>query len=487
MSARRSARAGILAATALLAAGLVPAASGQTAPNPVTSPPQLGSVKPLTVPAVVERRLSNGLRVLVVEQHELPLVDVVLMVRTGSEADPSRKAGLGTLVASMLDEGTSGRSALQIAEQIGFLGIALGSGGGWDASRVSLHTPVAQLDSALALMADVALRPSFPQNELDRLKSERLTSLLQLKDRGPAIAEMAYSHILFGEEHPYGRPQLGDETSVASLTRADVQAFYDSYFRPNNATVIVAGDVTVDDVQRRLERVLGGWRAGTVPTTRFPSPPSPGGPTIYLIDKPGAAQSSVRIGSVAVARSTTDYFALTVLNTVLGGAFTSRLNQNLRETKGYTYGAFSSFDMRRHPGPFTASAEIVTEKTDSALIEFMSELRGIRAPLPAAEVDKAKSYVQLRLPSEFETTGGIAARVASVALHDLPLDYYSRFSASVAGVTPADVQRVAGTYVRPDALAIVVVGDLGRIEPAIRALGIGTVVRRDLTGRPIVP
>ena len=478
-----SARRWILAA--LLTAAVAPGIGAQTAPSPNTTPPVLGPVKPLMVPAVVERRLSNGLRLLIVEQKELPLVDVILLVRSGAEADPGPKSGLATLAANMLDEGTVGRTSLEIAEQIGFLGITLATASGWDGSRVTLHTPVAQLDSALALMADVTLRPSFPDAELGRLKAERLTTLLQMKDRGPAIADMAYSHILFGEEHPYGRPQLGTEQSVESLTRSDVQTYYDTYYRPNHAAVIVAGDVNADDIARRFERSFGGWRPGTVPTTRFPSPPSTGQPTIYLIDKPGSAQSSMRMGTVGVNRATADYFPLVVLNTVLGGSFTSRLNQNLRETKCFTYGAFSNFDMRRSAGPFTASAEIVTEKSDSALIEFMKELQGIRQPLPAAEVEKAKAYIQLGLPGEFETTFGIASRLVSVANFDLPLDYYSRFSANVAGVTLQDAQRAAGTYVRPDALQIVVVGDKERIEPGIRALGLGTVQERDLSGRPI--
>ena len=261
MSARRRV---VGAALAVLAA-LAPRPAAAQAPNPVTQPPALGPVKPLTLPTVVERRLSNGLRVLIVEHHELPLADLLLVVRSGAEADPMPKAGLATLTAGMLDEGAGGRSALEIAEQISYLGISLGTGAAWDQSRITLHTPVAQLDSALALMADVTLRPSFPANEFDRLKTERLTALLQQKDRGPAIADVAFSHVLFGEEHPYGHPQLGNEGTVGTIAVADVQSFYQSYYRPNNATLVVVGDVQPDDVTRRLERFLGGWQAGRVP------------------------------------------------------------------------------------------------------------------------------------------------------------------------------------------------------------------------------
>jgi predicted Zn-dependent peptidase len=455
--------------------------------NPFTEPPVLGPVDPLVVPAVVERRLSNGLRVLVVEHHELPLADILLIVRSGSEAESPARAGLATLAANMLDESAGGRSALEIAEQISFLGISLGTGAGWDQSRVSLHTPIAQLDSALALMADVTLRPTFPANEFDRLKKERLTALLQQRDRGPAIADVAFSYVLFGDEHPYGHPQLGTEATVGALALGDVQAFYQTHFRPNNATVVVVGDVQPDDVTRRLERWLGGWRPGAIPETRFPSPPPAGSRTVHLIDKPGAAQSSVRIGVVGAPRSTADYFPLVVMNTVLGGAFTSRLNQNLREDKGYTYGAFSAFDMRRVAGPFLASAEIVTEKSDSALIEALSEIRGMHEPVPTAELEKAKSYIQLGLPSEFETTGGIASRLVPVALYDLPLDYFGNFSRNVGAVTQAEVQRVARQYLTPERLQIVVVGDTKVIEGGIRAANVGDVVRRDLSGKPVTP
>ena len=457
-----------------------------TPPSANPSPPTLGPVKPLTVPAVVERTLPNGLRLLIVEHHELPIVDFSLVVKSGGETDPAGKDGLATLAASMLDEGTVSRDALQIAEQIANLGISLGTFGGWDASRVTLHTPTAQLDSALALMAEVALKPSFPDKELERLRQERLTALLQLKDRGPAIADLAYNFILYGGEHPYGRSLTGTERSTREITRANLREFYDTHYRPNNAAMIVVGDVRPDDIQRKVERLFGAWQRGNVPPVRIAVPTSATAPTVYLIDKPGAAQSSFRLGTVGVPRATQDFFPIQVMNTILGAAFTSRLNNNLRETKGYTYGAGSGFDMRQGAGPFTARAEIVTAKSDSALIEFMKELRGIREPVPSAELEKAKNYLQLQLPSQFETTGGIAARLVPIALYNLPLDYFNTYSQRIAAVTAADVQRVARQYVLPEQMHIVIVGDLKTIEQGIRNLRMGRVELRDWTGRPIV-
>ncbi len=461
--------------------------SASTAALDRSVPPRLGSPKPLSLPPVVTRTLPNGLRVLIVEHHELPVVDFVLVTTTGVEADPPTRAGLATLMTALLDEGTTSRSALEIADQEAFLGIDLSTGSGWDASRITLHAPTAAMDSALALMADVALRPSFPAADLERLRAERMTELIQLRDRGPGVADVAFPSILYGTDHPYGRPTLGTEASVSAITRSDLERFYRTYFRPNNSTLIVVGDVRPDDVMRRIGTAFGGWERADVPKQAIGTPQRAGTTAVYLIDKPGAAQSSVRIGSIGAPRSTNDYFGLLLANTILGGSFTSRLNQNLRETKGYTYGAGSRFEMRRAAGPFSARAEIVAEKTDSALIEFMKELRAIRDTIPAAELAKAKTYLQLQMPGSFETTSQIANQLVPVAIYDLPLDYYNSYAQQIERLTQADVQRVAREYIDPSRLAIVIVGDRASIEGGVRALRLGEILIRDLSGQPIRP
>lgn len=462
-------------------------APGTTAqPAPIdTVPPTLGPPKPLTLPPVTTRTLSNGLTLHIVEQHELPIADFVLVVRAGGERDPRGKLGLATMTANLLTEGTTTRDALEIADQAAYLGIELDAGSGWDQTTIRLHAPTAQLDSALALMAEVALRPGFPAKELDRLKKERLTALLQQRDRPTVMASLAFNAIVFGDQHPYGRPLGGTEGSTQSLTRADVQRFYQTHYRPNNAAMIIVGAVRADDITQRIERLFGGWARGTATPVRFPAPPTTGATTVYLVDKPGAPQSSVRIGTVGVARSTEDYFPLLVMNTILGGSFTSRLMQNLRETKGYTYGARSSFEMRQAAGPFIASAEVTGAKTDSSLIEFFKELRRIRDTVPAAELDKAKRYLQLQLPAQFETTGGVAGRLVPLVLYGLPLDYYNTFAQRLDAVTQADVERVAAKYVDPSKLAVIVVGDRASVEPAVRAIGLGPVQVRDMNGKPV--
>ena len=481
--------AGALAGVAGCSQGTSVAASASPTPPPIsasvdlTKPPVIGDPKALSLPAVVTRELPNGLQLMVVEQHELPLADFVLVVKNGGETDELGKLGTATLATSLLTEGTTTRNSLQIADQEAFLGVDISARSGWDATTIQLHTPTAQLDSALALFADVALRPAFPATELERLRQTRLTSLLQVKDRGPEIANRAYAAIVYGAA-AYGRPLTGDESSAKAIQHADVRRFYDTYFRPNNATLLVVGDVKPDDMERRVRSLFGGWERRPVPSTSYGEAPAAKGTTIYLIDKPGAAQSSFRIGGIGVARNTQDYFPLTVMNTALGGSFTSRLNQNLRETKGYTYGASSGFAMRRAPGPFTASAEVVAAKTDSALIEFMNELRAIRDTVPKDELEKAKRYLQLQLPGRFETTGDIASQLSQLVPYDVPLSFYNGYTQGIAAVTQADVQRVARQYLDPEKLAIVIVGDRKSIEPTLKATKIGDIAVVDMTGRP---
>jgi zinc protease len=473
---------GMLSILSLLAVQSVATAQGTFDRS---KPPELGPPPKVSLPPITTRQLPNGLKLMIVEQHELPLADFVLLVGSGSTADPASKPGIANLLSAMLREGTTSRKSLEIADQIAFLGIRLSPTSSWESSTLSLHTPTAQLDSALALFADVALHPSFPANEFERVRKTQLTELLQLRDQGAAIASIAFPAIIYGSAHPYGAPAQGTEASVKALTTGDLQSYYQANFRPNNATLIVVGDVTPAQVEQKINTLFGSWQRADIPQINYSEPPKSGVTTIYLIDKPGAAQSSFRIGEIGVPRSTQDYFALTVMNTILGGSFTSRLNQNLRETRGYTYGAGSRFDMRRAAGPFLASAEIVTAKSDSALLEFMKELNGIRQLVPPAELSRAKRYLQLQLPGNFETTQQIAAALVPVALYGLPLDYYNNYVQNIEGVTQADVARVAQQYINPGSLAVVIVGDRKTIEAGLKATNVGPIAIRDISGQPI--
>jgi predicted Zn-dependent peptidase len=449
-------------------------------------PPALGAPAPLRLPRMQIQSLGNGLTLAVVEMHEAPVVDVTITMNAGAVRDPADLPGLATFTAGMLDEGAGRRNALEIAEQVDFLGASLSTGAGPEHATVNLHVPKRGLADALDLLADVVVRPTFPDSEIARQRDLRKNALLQLRDQPTQIAPIAFNAILFGGGHPYGRPAGGTEAGTAALTHDKVARFYADYYRPNDARMLVVGDITPAEARRMVEARFGEWSRGEVPPLPVAVAPSSAERTIYLVDKPGAAQSVIRIGHVGVARSTPDYFALGVLNSMLGGSFTSRLNQNLRETHGYTYGASSAFDMRRLPGPFRASASVVTAKTDSALIEFMRELRRIRdEPVPASELAKAKAYIGLSLPGDFETTAGAAGRYLDLLQNDLPTNFYDSYLDRLNAVTALDVQAAAKRYLDPEHFAIVIVGDRSQIEPGLKAIQLGAIQSRDLWGQAI--
>jgi predicted Zn-dependent peptidase len=453
--------------TGLAAVALVAGVAAQQGPDRA-KPPALGPAPSLTLPPIVKRTLTNGLPVWIVEMHKVPLVDVTLLVKSGASADPAGKIGVANVTADMLDEGAGMRSALDIADAIAFLGGSLGTGNDWDSSIVRLHLPVANLDEGLSVMSDVALRPTFAPAEFDRVKKTRLTGILQGRDNASTLAALAFAKVLYGDAHRYGAPIGGTEASVTAMTAADVKAFHAKVYQPANAQLIVVGDVTAASILPKLEQQFGTWKnTGPVPKVTLPPPPPAAPRMIYLVDKPGAAQSQIRIGQVGVARSTPDYFTLDVVNTILGGSFTSRLNQNLREVHGYAYGASSSFSMRRSAGPFTAAAGVQTDKTTESLREFFTELSNIQE-LPAADLERGKNYEALGFPQGFETLSGMASQLTTLGVYDLPATYFNDYVPMIQAVTLTTAEAAARKYIVPDKFAIVVVGDLSKIEKRIR-------------------
>jgi len=466
---------GMAAAVTAGLAVLVVSGSALVAQAPDRSrPPEPGPAPTLTLPPITRTVLPNGLTLIYMAKRDVPLVQVNVVIRAGQVHDPADRPGLASMTAAMLDEGAGSRDALTLADAVDYLGASLSVGGGAHETTVALHVPVAQLDPALELLADVVLRPRFDGEELERQRRQRLTSMAQWHDEARAIAQVTYNAALYGAAHPYGRMAVGTPASVGAMTTADLQRFHGTYFVPNNAAVIVVGDVALDEIRPALERLFGGWRRGTVPAFEAPAPPRPGR-RLMLVDKPGAAQSEIQIGIVGVPRSTPDYYALVVMNTILGGSFSSRLNQKLREEKQYTYGARSSFAFGLLPGPFTASASVQTAVTDSALVEFFRELNGIRQAVPEEELARARNYVALRFPGGFQAVSQIAGRLEDLYLYDLPLDYFNGYVQGVLAVTRDDVRRVARQYVTPDRMTIVVVGDRAKVESGIRALRLGTL------------
>jgi len=444
----------------------------------VTTPPTLAPPPGLKMPAVQEARLPNGVRLVVVPMHEVPLVQVVLSVAGGGRED-GPLAGLATFTAGMLDKGAGSRDANTIAEDVAYLGATLFAGADWNAINVALRVPKRSMGAALDLMADVALRPAFTAAEVKRQRDLRLANLVQQRDNPGAVAGLHYSALVFPASHPYHRPLGGDSASTAALDSSTVRAFYRRTFRPDRATVVVTGDITLPEAREEIGRRFGSWPVSGAAGTTGSSPavqPSSRPTTVFLVDKPAAAQSVIRMGHRGVERSSTDYYALQVMNTLLGGSFSSRLNSNLRETKGYTYGARSSFDFQPLPGPFTALADVRTDVTDSSLVEFLKELRRIRdSAVDPVELERTKQYLALRVPGSFETTGQVAGQVGTLLTFGLPFTWFDDYVRRIMTVTAEDVRRVARRYVHPDSLTIVVVGDVQKIRPGIERLGLGPI------------
>jgi len=462
------------AASLVAVLALVCSCSRPPEPPDRSKPPALGPAPELKLPPIQKATLANGLPVVLVESHEVPLVQVNLVILTGSADDPADKFGVASLTAAMLDEGAGQRTALQIADDVEFLGAALETSSSFDASAVRLNVPSARLAAALPIMADVALRPTFPQAELDRLRQERLTTLIQARDDAAQVAPLAFSRVVFGGTHRYGTAAMGTPSTLKAFTTMDLRTFHASMYRPSSATLVVVGDVRADAVLPLLEKQFGGWTAAaTAARAAVPSSPQLTERQVTIVDMPGAEQSQVRIGWVGVPRSTPDYFTLQVLNTILGGSFTSRLNQNLREKNQFTYGASSRFDMRLAAGPFFAGAGIQTDKTADALREFFNELAAIGSPVSADELTKAKNYVALGFPSEFETIQDLASHIEEMVVYKLPGDYFSHYVANIQAVTVADVQKAAATYIQPGKFAVVIAGDRKAIEAGVRGLKLG--------------
>jgi zinc protease len=431
------------------------------------------------LPLVQRRTLSNGLELVIVEHHELPVVTLNMVLGTGAAADPPERAGLASITAGLLDEGTSGRSALDISNELATIGARLGTGADWDLSGVSLLSVARHLDRALAIFTDVLARPSFPEKELELQRNTRLTAIMQRRDNPQDIAGVVFASLLYGRRHPYGHPIIGDEASVRAVTLDDIESFYRTHYRPNNATLIVVGDVRPQALVPQLEQAFAGWERLDVPQMSIDAPEesdSSGGARLYVVDKPGAAQSVIVIGQVGPARSTPDYFPLLVMNTMLGGQFTSRLNLNLREDKGYTYGARTFFDYRRGVGPFAATTSVQTAVTKASIEEILKELRGIRGEIPVteAELEFSKQAIIRGFPRSFETPEHVANRLADVVVYGLPDDYFNHYIESVRRVTREEVLEVARRHLDPSRMVILVVGDRAAIEQDLRDLdGVG--------------
>ncbi len=439
------------------------------------------------LPKIEKTKLSNGLEVWLVKQSELPIVGMNMVFKSGTTADPQGLSGLGGTTATLLDDGTKTRSAVDIANEVQSIGAQLGTGASDDTSGVRMLTLTKNLDKALDIYADVILNPEFPEKEVETWRSRALVSLKQRRDNANAISNIVYNRVLYGDNHPYG--MSSSETTVNAIKRDDLKKFYSTYYRPNNAVLIVVGDADLKMLTPKLEAKFKDWKAGEMSAMTLPNAPTRDKAAIYVVDKPGAAQSVISIGQIGVARDNPDFFAIQVMNTILGGGFTSRVNMNLREDKGYSYGARTGFSFRRGAGPFSASAGVQTAVTKESVIEFLKEIRGIRGEIPVtqAELEYNKQSIIRRFPAGFETVDGIGGQLANSVIYNLPASYFADYISRINAVTLDDVNRVANKYLTPDKLAIVVVGDRKTIEPGLKEIdGLGdSIIYLDAEGNPI--
>lgn len=448
--------------------------------------PPLGPTPRYQPPRFERRKLSNGLELRVVERHELPIVTVDLVVKSGETSTPKGKEGLASLAANLLEEGTTSRTTMQLAGELAEIGSTLEASGGLESTTVSLTTLSRHLDRGLDLFADVLRNPSFPEKELGRLKLERLSTLKAIADDPEQTSEVVFPHLVYGPDYPYGRPSLGTLDSVNSIGRDDIIAFFRRIMVPGNGALVVVGDVRPDAIAAALEARLRGWAPGPVPAppSLEPVPAPPERRQVYLINKAGAPQSVIAIGRVGTARKSPDYHALIVMNAILGGQFFSRINVNLRQEKGYSYGAQSGFAFYRGPGPFVAGGPVESGVTKEALVEFFKELEGISGAKPVTddELAFAKERMVLGFPSRFETTFGVAGQVGILVADELPDDEFEHYQPRIEAISKADVDRVARQYITPDRMVVLVVGDRAQIEGPIKSLPWAKDIRHLDTG-----
>jgi zinc protease len=445
--------------------------------------PKGGADPKFSLPPIEKTKLSNGMELWMVDHRELPIVSMNMVFRTGSSNEPDNKVGVASMTSQLLDDGTATRSAGDIVNQLQSIGANINSSNSWDSTNVSLQTLTKNLDKAIDIYADVIQNPAFPASEVDSMKRRSLLGLRQQRSNPNAISDIVYNKVLYGS-HAYGRSS--SDASINAISRDDLVSYYGSTYKPNNATLIVVGSFDKAALKTKLESAFAGWKGAEVSAKSLGTPASLEKAGIYLVDRPNSAQSVVAIGQVGVDRMNPDYYAISVMNRILGGGFTSRINMNLREDKGYTYGARSSFTFRRGAGPFQAGGDIQTAVTKEAIAEFMKELNGIRGGIPVTqkELDYNKQGLIRSYPAGFETVGAISGQLANLVVYGLPDTYFNDYIAKVNAVTVDDVNRVAKQYLDPSKMAIVIVGDRKVIEPGLKELGYGITIL-DIEGKPV--
>jgi zinc protease len=471
-------------AAALVGAAALPAAAQQ---QHGTTPPPPGPLRPFRVPTPEEFTLGNGLRVVVVNQPALPIVNARVIVKAGSVYEPAEKNGVAALTAALLDEGAAGMTGSQIAQRMERLGAQFGTGGGYASAFATVTALKPAVAEALELAGRTLMQPTFPAEEFARVRTQTIAGYVQNQSTVEGLADEAFSRALFQPEAPYSRPSSGRRATLEALTLQDVQEWHRRMYSPRNAILLLVGDVSTAEARQIAQRALGSWTGPEVQLPAVSNPVQPvSGTRVILVDRPGSVQSGVYVGQATLGYGDPDYFPMMTLSEVLGGGFKARINMNLRERRGWTYGAFTQFSPRSQVGQFAISTAVRTNATDSAVAEAVREYRRIATEaVPAEELASTISNVTGSFPNSVQTVQQLAGRIETLLLYGLPLDFWSSYRERAAAVTAADIARVGGSKVTPNAVTVVVAGDLSKIEAPIRALNLGTVEVWDANGTKV--
>jgi len=453
--------------------------------------PEPGTPPAAEFPELQRTTLDNGMKIILAERHSVPIVLFDLLFDAGFASDQFSKPGIAKLAMNMLDEGTQKRSALQISEELAMLGASLQTGSNLDMSSVSLSALKSKLDESLDIYADVILHPSFPEKDFERLQKQQLAAIQQEKATPIQMALRVFPALLYGKDHAYGNPLTGsgNEESVRSATRNDLIKFQRTWLRPNNATLVIVGDVKMNEVKPRLEKLFKGWKKGQVPQKNISKVQQKSKSIVYLMDKLGAIQSIIFAGHVALRKSDPDDIAIETMNNILGGTFTSRINMNLREDKHWAYGAFSFLMGAKGQQPFIAYAPVQTDKTKESMIEIEKEIKNFIGSKPATEEELVKIQKNriLRLPGGWETINAVGNSINDIVHFGLPDDYYEKYPGKIKSLRVQDIRKAAKKVLHPDKLVWVVVGDRNKIEAGIREIGFDEIKLLDGDGNLVKP
>ncbi|HSK71740.1 MAG TPA: pitrilysin family protein, partial [Pyrinomonadaceae bacterium] len=449
--------------------------------------PPLGADRTFNAPEVKSAKLENGMEVFVVERPELPKVAVQFVTRAGSVADPNAKAGLANMTTRLMRRGTKTRNALQIDETLGNLGTGLGWGAARENAGFSMEVLKRNLTPALDVMADVVLNPSFPADEFDREKKLALDGLAQAANNPNAVANRVSYMLAFGADHPYGRPPGGLPGTVQAITREDLMQFHQTYWKPGSSAMVFVGDISLQEATQIARQNFGSWSGGAAPAVNIPAAKPMSAGRVYLVDRQGAAQTVVSHILTAPQRKSDDYYALSLANAVYGGGFGTRLNLNLREEKGYSYGVFAFPQLFSSGGTWIAQGGVQTDKTKESVVEFMNELKNIAGAKPISETELSKARLgRVRgYAQQFESMGRIAGQIVELWVAGLPMTDLQRETAELQKLQLSAINAAAAKYANPTGTSLLLVGDLSQIEGGIRELNLGEIVILDVEGKPI--